>query len=124
MDFSEEKHGRVTDSSFAPACDVNRIVRHYENTGIDPFVERKKLERFEEATTTSYEEAMRHKASLDSLFEEQPDHVRAAHADSSSWLREIDRLAAEKAPEKEPNHLPAEPPPEASSPSEEQEKVQ
>lgn len=70
QDFSG--HSR-TDESFAPACDVNNIVRHYQNTGIDPYQDRLKQARYEEATTLTYADAMRQKAELDSYIAENPD---------------------------------------------------
>lgn len=77
----------LTDKSFAPACDVNNIVRHYQQTGLDPHIERKKLETYGVAPTQSFSEAMRNKAELDSIFASLPDSVRAQHANNSTaWF--------------------------------------
>ena len=65
QDFS--KGGR-TDASFAESCDVNRIVNHYQKTGIDIHADRLNQARYGEAPTLTYAEAMRYKAELDSTF--------------------------------------------------------
>ncbi len=70
----------MTDESFAPGCDVNNIVRHYETTGLDPYAERKKQERFDEASALSYEDAMRNKAAYDSYVAENPNWQESAAA--------------------------------------------
>nr|UXQ88103.1 MAG: internal scaffolding protein [Microvirus sp.] len=94
QDFSEAKCGRITDSSFAPACDVNNIVKHYESTGLDPFLERKKLASGGDASTTSYESAMRAKAELDSAFHNLTPQERAQHENSPlAWY---EYLASER----------------------------
>ena len=67
--------GGMTDTSFGPSCDVNNIVRHYEQTGIDPFQSRKQLERYGDASTLSYEDAMRNKADYDSFNLENPNFI-------------------------------------------------
>jgi hypothetical protein len=72
--YSQDFSGNsLTDQSFAPGCDVNNIVRHYQETGIDPNPDRKKMERYGEASTLTYEDAMRNKAELDSYTLENPD---------------------------------------------------
>jgi len=65
QDFSK---GGKTDASFAPSCDVNRIVNHYQKTGIDIHADRLQQARYGEAPTLTYAEAMRYKAELDSTF--------------------------------------------------------
>lgn len=70
QDFSGNSR---TDESFAASCDVNNIVRHYQTTGIDPYQDRIKTARYEEASTMSYEDAMRNKAELDSYIAENPN---------------------------------------------------
>lgn len=72
--YSQDFSGNsLTDQSFAPACDVNAIVRHYETTGVDPYADRLKNQKFGVATVLSYEDAMRHKAEFDSYKAENPD---------------------------------------------------
>lgn len=72
--YSQDFSGNsLTDQSFATACDVNAIVRHYETTGIDPYQDRLKNQKFGVATVLSYEDAMRHKAELDSYTAENPN---------------------------------------------------
>lgn len=90
QDFSETAHGRITDSSFAPSCDVNNIVRHYEKTGLDPHEHRLKMARYEDASTIPFEEAMRITAELDSAFASQPLSVQAEHGNSAAeWYASL-----------------------------------
>ncbi len=63
----------MTDASFAPACDVNNIVKHYQTTGHDPHQDRIAQARYDEASTLTYADAMRHKAALDSYGLENPN---------------------------------------------------
>lgn len=87
QDFSG---GSLTDTSFAPACDVNRIVRHYESTGVDPYQDRKKTARFEDATVLSYEDAMRNAAELNSKFANLPTQEQLEHGNSvHAWLESL-----------------------------------
>jgi len=102
QDFSG---GSLTDQSFGPACDVNAIVRHYEKTGIDPHQGRIASARYEEASTLSYEDAMRNKAELDShLAELSPDQ-----------LNELNAPQAQESPESDPIAAPAETAPQDAS---------
>ena len=125
QDFSEATHGRITDSSFAPACDVNNIVAHYQKTGIDPYVDRIALARFQEASTISFEDAMRHKADLDTAFAEQPLSVRAEHDNSAiQWYESLATQNTAEVVLDAPEPPPAEPPPEDASPDNSEGKVQ
>lgn len=118
QDFSEATCGRITDSSYAAAADINNIVRHYEETGIDPFVERKALAQSGEALTTSYEDAMRHKAELDSAFENLTPQERAEHDNSPmAWYQYLGREQASQALSDVPDVTP-DPPPEDSTEAE------
>nr|UXQ88044.1 MAG: internal scaffolding protein [Microvirus sp.] len=112
QDFSEASCGRITDSSFAPGCDVNRIVKHHAQTGIDPFESRKSQAVFQDAPTQGFDEAMRISAELDSAFANQPLAVREAHQNNPAtwWTSEIAKtLASSQETSPAP---PAEPPPE------------
>lgn len=72
--YSQDFSGKsLTDQSFAPSCDVNAIVRHYEATGLDPHADRISLARYGEASTLTYEDAMRNAAELASFQAENPD---------------------------------------------------
>lgn len=119
QDFSVEKHGRVTDSSFAPACDVNAIVRHYETSGIDPFVDRIKQARYADATAIPYEQAMRASAEINSAFELLPQPERARYDnDANLWFEDtIKPEPVTEAPEPadDPPIPPAEPAPQDAS---------
>lgn len=69
QDFSGES---LTDTSFAPSCDVNNIIRHYEATGFDPHAHRKELAHFGEVPSLTFSEAMQNKAAFDSYVAENP----------------------------------------------------
>lgn len=90
QDFSGESK---TDRSFAAGCNVNNIVRHYQQTGIDPAEDRKALARFGSASSQSYEDAMRLVADIDSAFHELPSKTRAEHAnDPQQWIEYLGSL--------------------------------
>lgn len=125
QDFSMEKHGRKTDSSFAASCDVNAIVKHYSKTGIDQYADRIPQARYEEASTKTFDEAMRITAELDSAFNEQPDSVRSQHANSAAWLEYLGTVSepVTDAPEA-PDPPPAEPAPQDATEDNSEAKVQ
>lgn len=125
QDFSMEKHGRKTDSSFAAACDVNAIVKHYSKTGVDQYADRIPQARYEEASTQTYDEAMRIVAELDSAFNEQPDSVRSQHPNSAAWLEYLGTVGEAPPEASEASETPpAEPAPQDSSDDNSEEKVQ
>lgn len=108
QDFSGDS---LTDQSFTAACDVNSIVRHYEQTGIDPFFDRKINQQFGDASTTSYEDAMRQVAEVNSAFAAMPAAERSRYAnDPSRWLTAIETYKASLEASEEPSDPPAEPP--------------
>jgi len=85
-----------TDTSFAPACDVNKIVHNYARQHIsfgspeDPNFSRIQHGYQGEASTLSYASAMRAKAEIDSAFALLPLSEREKYANSSSqWFDEI-----------------------------------
>ncbi len=122
QDFS--KGGR-TDASFAPACDVNSIVKHYQETGIDPYQDRIKLKRYAHASSQSYEEAMRATAEIDSAFAQLPAPVRAQHANNpSAWLESLTTPELPPEPEVAPDLPPAEPAPQGALGGDSEGKVQ
>lgn len=114
-----------TDKSFAPSCDVNNIVRHYEQTGIDPYIDRQKLARFDAVPPLTYEEAMFKVAEVKSAFALLPSQERAKHAnDPTRWL---EHLQAENGPQNDSESpiTPLEDPaPQDSSEVKSEEKVQ
>ncbi len=90
QDFSGESR---TDRSFAPGCEVNTIVQHYAQTGVDPFADRLKLQRFGFAATLSYEEACRRTAEIESAFAELSPAERQAHGNNAeAWFEDSARL--------------------------------
>jgi len=111
-----------TDESFAPACDVNNIVRHYERTGIDPFIDRKAAAQYGEASTLTFADAMRIKAEMDSYLAEHPEAyseaaqaAQAAHPEATPQEQENVRSGASSA---------AEPAPQGASETQTEAKVQ
>ncbi len=113
--FSQDFSGpSKTDESFAPACDVNAIVAHYEiGTPSDPFINRKHAERFGDATGKNYLDAMRQTAEVNSAFLELSAPERSRHDnDPSLWLDslalEIDAPAPAEEPSPEPDPAPQE----------------
>jgi len=94
--FSQDFSGKsLTDQSFAPACDVNRIVKHYQETGLDPYRERLANAHYGIATTQTFADAMRIKAEFDSAFALLPLADREKYNnDPQAWLEEIGRPEA------------------------------
>ena len=79
QDFSGHS---LTDTSFAPSCDVNNIIRHYENTGVDPHAYRKNLAKYGDVPSITFSEAMQNKAAFDSYVAENPhcyENLQEAH---------------------------------------------
>lgn len=107
VDFSEAKHGRITDSSFAPSCDVNNIIRHYQTTGVDPYEDRRQRQLFGEAGTLSFDEAMRINAELNSKFAELPhaDQVRHDY-NPLAWIESFRNAQIDAFPDPEPEITP------------------
>lgn len=91
--FAQDFSGKsLTDQSFAPACDVNRIVKHYQDTGLDPYRERLAKAHWGIATTQTFADAMRIKAEFDSAFALLPLSERERYNnDPEAWLAEIGR---------------------------------
>ncbi len=125
QDFSVEKHGRITDSSFAPACDVNAIVRHYQQTGLDPYADRIKNAQYGEASTMTFSEAMQTKAELDSSFALLPLSVQAEHDNSAiQWYESLaTQTPPTEAQEPSPD-TPEQPAPQDAAPDNSDGKVQ
>lgn len=111
--FSQDFSGvSKTDRSFGPACDVNAIVRHYEQTGIDPYISRKAAEQFGDVSSQNYLEAMRTVADVNSAFAELPSAERHAHSnDPQQWIEHLNTP-----PDPEPEIAPPAPSPEAPEP--------
>ena len=113
QDFSG---GSLTDQSFAASCNVNNIVRHYEKTGIDPYSDRLQNQIFGVATSTSYEEAMRHAAEVNSAFALLPSAERAKHDNNpQQWLDHAVEPEAVYEPPEPSNDPPAKPAPQDAS---------
>ena len=103
QDFSGESK---TQQHFKDSCDVNNIVAHYQQTGVDPYADRRASQQFGFATSETYESAMRNVAEVNSAFAALPSEERALHLhDPARWL------SAQASPEVEdPENSPPEPP--------------
>ena len=110
-----ERKGRVqtacndpslTQQQFKASVDVNNIVNHYKNTGIDPYESRKQRVRFGDAASQSFQQAMYHCAEVNSAFASLPAQIRSDFAnDPERWL-----LSLEGGSEGSPEITPPEPP--------------
>jgi len=76
-----------TQQHFKDEADVNNIVAHYAQTGIDPYIDRLKRRTFGYATSQTFEEAMRNTAEVNSAFEDLPSEVRQGFSnDPGQWI--------------------------------------
>jgi len=128
QDFSGNSR---TDTSFAPACDVNNIVQHYARQQItfgspeDPNFERIQHGYQGEATSLSYASAMRAKAEIDSAFALLPLSEREKYSNSSSeWFEDISTPKPPTEAQEASPASPAEPPPEDTKQGESDAEVQ
>ena len=88
---------------------MNNIVRHFQETGIDPHIDRKKLERFAHASSKTYEEAMRLTSEIDSAFADLPASLRNMHHnDAQRWITSLANPTIDPV-EKEPETAPESP---------------
>lgn len=85
QDFSGKS---LTDQSFTSSCDVNNIIRHYENTGVDPYAHRKAAANYGAVPNLSFSEAMQNKAEFDSYMLENPNWSEAASEAPESTISE------------------------------------
>lgn len=87
-----------TQQQFKASVDVNNIVNHYRETGIDPYAERKAAARFGSVPSQSYTEAMFHVAEVNSTFHALDASIRAQFAnDPARWLAHLEGEAAANA---------------------------
>lgn len=109
QDFSGDTK---TQQHFKDSCDVNNIVAHYQQTGIDPYLPRREAQQFGFASAVDFTQAMQNVAEINSAFAELPSGERSGFAnDPARWLA---HLAQPDPPEVE--KTPSEPPQEASPP--------
>lgn len=85
QDFSGKS---LTDQSFTAACDVNNIIRHYENTGVDQYAYRKAAAHYGSVPNLTFSEAMQNKAELDSYMVENPNWAQRASQPPESTISE------------------------------------
>ena len=98
-----------TQQHFKESCDVNNIVAHFTQTGIDPHADRIGKQKFGYASSQSFSEALRATAEINSAFAELPSATRAHFQnDPASWL---DAQLTPEAPSEEitPPESPQEP---------------
>jgi len=119
QDFSGDSR---TDSSFAPACDVNNIVKHYAKQHVsfgspeDPNLSRIQHGYQGEAATLSYASAMRAKAEIDSAFALLPLSEREKYANSSTrWFDDMSTPKEAPEPLTPADDPPGEPAPQDAS---------
>ena len=98
----------MTQQQFREATDVNRIVRHFHKTGLDPYEERKTNQKFGFATSLDFAEAMRQCAEVESAFHDLPSGERQRLGnDPAAWLEELSQAPTPDMEISEP--APAEP---------------
>lgn len=84
QDFSGDGQ---TQQHFKASCDVNNIIATYTQTGIDPYADRIRNQKFGFATSTDFSEAMRKTAEVRSAFALLPSAERSHfHNDPSAWF--------------------------------------
>ncbi len=84
----------LTQQQFKSSVDVNNIVNHYKNTGIDPYESRKQSLRFGTATSKGFTEAMYQVAEVNSAFAELPAETRQSFSnDPTQWLTHLEESA-------------------------------
>lgn len=107
--YSQDFSGNsLTDQSFTPSCDVNNIVAHYDKTGIDEHAARKNQESFADATTQTFDEAMRNHAETKSAIAERGN-------DPANWPNLIHEPEPEITAPEPSQDAPIDPPPEDTS---------
>lgn len=85
---------------FKDSCDVNNIVRRYQQTGLDQDAHRVNLARFGWATSKSFDQAMFEVAAINSAFAELPsDERQFFQNDPGRWLDHLHAELEKSAPE-------------------------
>lgn len=84
QDFSGESK---TQQHFADGCNVNNIVAHFIQTGVDPHEDKIAKQQFGFASGQTFEEALRATAEVKSAFEDLPATERQSFDnDAGQWL--------------------------------------
>ena len=119
QDFSGESK---TQQHFTASCDVNNIVAHFLQTGVDPHADRAQNQQFGFASSQDFSEAMQNVAEINTRFAELPSEERSAFAnDPAQWLEyELTPLPPEE--EETPPVPSQEPEPEAPNEDEKDDK--
>ncbi len=94
QDFSGESK---TQQHFKDSCDVNNIVATFQATGIDPYADRIRNQKFGFANSQDFSEAMQNIAEINSRFAGLPSEIRQEFSnDPARW---IDSLANPSQPD-------------------------
>lgn len=81
----------LTQQQFKQSVDVNNIVNHYKNTGVDPYESRKQSMHFGDATSKSFTEAMYQVSEVNSAFHNLTAKERQSFSnDPSQWLTSLE----------------------------------
>lgn len=100
QDFSGESK---TQQHFTESCDVNTIVAHFRQTGVDPYQERADNQQFGFASSVDFSEAMQNIAEIRSKFEELPAEDRSGFGnDPAQWLDSLTTPPPDPDPETPP----------------------
>lgn len=84
QDFSGESK---TQQHFTESVNVNNIVRHFVQTGVDPYADRLKNQNFGYASSQDFTEAMQNIAQINTAFAELPSEERSAFGnDPARWI--------------------------------------
>ena len=114
QDFSGES---VTQQHFRASCDVNNIVAHFTQTGIDPNPEGKAAQKYGFATSKDFTESAFAVAEIRSAFADLPSHVRSLHDnDPARWIESQATPPSEDPPKPSPEASQEASPPEDSTP--------
>ncbi len=82
--------GGQTQQNFKASCDVNVIVAHYKQTGLDPYADRIGKQSFGFATSRDFSEAMRQTAEVNSAFASLPSTIRSEFDNNAAaWFDSI-----------------------------------
>lgn len=87
QDFSGES---LTQQHFKDSSDVNNIIAHFRDTGIDPYAQRAQNQSFGYASSQTFSDAMQNIAEIKTAFADLPAAERQSHSnDPAVWLDSI-----------------------------------
>jgi len=120
--FSQDFSGpSLVQKHFKDSADVNVIVAHFLQTGIDPNADRLTQQKFGYASSQDFSEAMQNIAEITSAFADLPSETREEFSnDPAAWIDHIttpDPIPEPEAPEKASQEAEIEPPKEVEKPT-------